>query len=125
MFTDLFFYLRIAALGPQFASNPFLSAFVVGLLLRFPWIEGPQHIGVRRYLPRTVGFGVKWGVRILNGILILLQPVPGLGGLLLPLMCYTNYTVYRRAVEREGRRVLGAFTLASLPVSPTSESGSS
>jgi hypothetical protein len=61
--------------------------------------------GVRRYLPRTIGFGTKWGVRMLNGALILLQPVPVLGGFLLPLMCYTNYTVYRRAMEREGRRV--------------------
>jgi hypothetical protein len=49
----------------------------------------------RQYLSFGTGILVKWGVRVLNLMLILLQPVPILGGLLVPIMAYTNYRVYR------------------------------
>ena len=49
----------------------------------------------RQYLSFSTGFVVKWGVRLLNLVLILLQPIPGLGALRVLAMAYTNYRVYR------------------------------
>ncbi|MEZ4837069.1 MAG: hypothetical protein R2873_34590 [Caldilineaceae bacterium] len=60
---------------------------------------------VKRYMPRHIGFQAKRGVRILNGVLILLQPIPFVGAFLLMLMCYSNYVIYRGLLEREGRWV--------------------
>lgn len=63
---------------------------------------------LRCYLPRSVGFFMRWIVRIINFVLICLQPIPLLGSLTLPLMCLANYTVYRAALTRQGQR---AFAL--------------
>jgi hypothetical protein len=54
----------------------------------------------RQYLPFGTGLLVKWAVRLLNLILILLQPIPGLGALLVMAMAYTNYCVYRGVYVR-------------------------
>ena len=50
---------------------------------------------LRRYMPRTVGCAARWGARMMNVILICLQPVPILGAVTLPLMCFVNYRLYR------------------------------
>jgi Zn finger protein HypA/HybF involved in hydrogenase expression len=49
----------------------------------------------RQYIGFGTGFFVKWFVRILNLMLILLQLVPLMGLIVVPLMAYTNYRVYR------------------------------
>jgi hypothetical protein len=58
---------------------------------------------LRCYLPRTTGFIGRWLVRILNIVLIMLQPIPLLGTLTLPLMCITNFLVYQALLRRQAR----------------------
>ncbi|MCP4868319.1 MAG: hypothetical protein GY898_06345 [Proteobacteria bacterium] len=53
---------------------------------------------MRRYTPRTVGCATRWVTRLVNILLILLQPVPGLGAITLPLIAFTNYRMYRAAL---------------------------
>jgi hypothetical protein len=65
----------------------------------------------RQYLTFGTGILVKWGVRALNLVLILLQPVPGFGALLVPVMAYTNYRVYRGVYTQ-------AVNSAPAPVAP-------
>lgn len=62
--------------------------------------------GLRGYIPRTTGCVTRWGVIILNLILIALQSIPLVGTLMLPLMCLISYRVYRSVLVREGHRVL-------------------
>lgn len=59
---------------------------------------------VRHYIPRRVGCLVRWGIRLLNFFLILLQPIPILGAFTLPLMCYSNYYIYRKVIHQESKR---------------------
>lgn len=49
----------------------------------------------RQYIGIGTGFALKWAVRLLNLGLILLQLVPPLGLIVVPLMAYTNYRAYR------------------------------
>jgi len=50
----------------------------------------------RRYVPMGIGCAVKWLVRLLNLVLILLQIVPFLGAFMMPLMAWVNYLAYRQ-----------------------------
>ncbi len=59
---------------------------------------------LRRYIPKQTGCLTRWGVRLLNLILIALQPIPVFGAFTLPLMCYTNYMIYQKVLQHEGRR---------------------
>lgn len=54
----------------------------------------------RRYLSMTTGCLVKWLVRLLFLVLILIQGVPILGALMLPLMALIEYQTYRKVYER-------------------------
>lgn len=49
----------------------------------------------RQYIGFGTGFALKWAVRVLNFGLILLQLIPPLGVIVVPLMAYTNYRAYR------------------------------
>lgn len=49
----------------------------------------------RRYVPWSIGCLVKWAVRLLVLVMILLQIVPVLGALMLPLMALLEYFTYR------------------------------
>jgi hypothetical protein len=62
--------------------------------------------GLRRYLPTGASIVTKWVVRILNLVLIALQWIPVLGAAMLPLLCVTNFLLYRRALKKAGRHVL-------------------
>ena len=53
----------------------------------------------RRYIPAGIGCLVKWAVRALNLALILLQVVPGLGALAMPLLAVLNYWAYRQVYK--------------------------
>jgi hypothetical protein len=53
---------------------------------------------MRRYTPRALGCMTRWLTRGVNFMLIVLQPVPGLGAATLPLIAYTNYRMYRAAL---------------------------
>lgn len=58
---------------------------------------------LRTYVPNSVGCVARWIVRLLNIGLICLQPIPILGSLVLPLMCLTNFFVYRGLAFRDFR----------------------
>jgi hypothetical protein len=60
------------------------------------------------YVPRSRSFFTRWLVRLVNGTLLCLQPVPVVGAFTLPLMCLTNYSVYRSTLRRQGTKALAA-----------------
>lgn len=64
---------------------------------------------LRGYVPRSIGCLSRWGVRLLNLILISLQWVPVLGGIVLPIMCWTNYWVYEQVLQSESRKTFGVL----------------
>lgn len=66
---------------------------------------------LRGYVPRSAGCLTRWSVRLTNLLLLALQPVPLLGGLTLPLMCFTNWRLWRR-------RVLERAAGADVPATP-------
>ncbi len=92
--------------------------FVLGAIPLFGLIPGVIYYrlsliaSLRRYLPRSVGFLTRWVVRLINVVLLCLQPIPFFGALTLPLMCLTNYVVYQAALRRQGRT---AFVAALQP----------
>lgn len=49
----------------------------------------------RRYIPTGIGCLVKWLVRLVNLVLILLQVIPIAGALMMPIMAILNYWAYR------------------------------
>ncbi len=69
---------------------------------------------LRGYIPRSRGFVSRWLSRLLNLLLIAMQPIPVLGAITLPLMCWTNYRVYRSALVDEMEQ-LGTSRTAPSP----------
>jgi predicted RNA-binding Zn-ribbon protein involved in translation (DUF1610 family) len=53
----------------------------------------------RRYIPTGIGCLVKWSVRLVNLVLILLQVIPIVGALMMPLMAILNYWAYRQVYK--------------------------
>lgn len=49
----------------------------------------------RRYIPMTHNFMAKWGIRLLFFVLVSMQIIPGVGGLVVPLMALVSFLVYR------------------------------
>lgn len=56
--------------------------------------------GLIGWVPRSSSIFLRWGVRVINILLICLQPVPILGAITLPLMGYTNYSIYQGSIRR-------------------------
>ena len=54
----------------------------------------------RRYIPPARNFVLRWTVRIIVVVLVAFQWVPGLGGLVVPLMAMITYMTYRREYRR-------------------------
>ncbi|MCG8353358.1 MAG: hypothetical protein MI924_36800 [Chloroflexales bacterium] len=67
---------------------------------------------LRSYLPRSIGCLTRWGVRVLNIFLIMLQSIPGIGMLAMPLMCLTNYGIYRQVFTSSAQGTLGSAAVA-------------
>ena len=63
---------------------------------------------LRAYIPLTVGCFTRWSVRLLNILLISLQWIPVFGAVVLPIMAWTNYLVYRSVFKREAERGFAA-----------------
>ena len=63
---------------------------------------------IRAYLPRIRNFLTRWLVRLINLLLICLQLIPVLGAAVLPLMCLTNYSIYRKALKKEGAKAFAS-----------------
>lgn len=59
--------------------------------------------GLRVYLPRLNSFGTRWLVRLLCLALLMMQTIPLVGALAIPLMALINYVVYSRALKRQFR----------------------
>lgn len=53
---------------------------------------------LRGYIPRSTGCLLRWGIRVINIVLIMLQPIPLLGALVVPIMCAISYSVHRQVV---------------------------
>jgi len=64
--------------------------------------------GFRGYIPPVSGCFARIWVRFVHWALILLQPVPLFGALMLPLMCWSTYIVYRHALNGSARKGLPA-----------------
>jgi hypothetical protein len=62
--------------------------------------------GLRAYLPPLRGCATRWLVRGLHLAVIVLQPVPLLGAVVLPLLCWSTYWIYRRALAGRAREDL-------------------
>jgi hypothetical protein len=83
--------LILAALG----SVPIFGLFAGILFYRLTLVGA-----VRHYAPTSARVFGRWILRAVNGALLLLQPVPALGIIVLPLMCLTNLAFYTRHVTR-------------------------
>jgi Zn finger protein HypA/HybF involved in hydrogenase expression len=69
--------------------------------------------GFRGYIPPVSGCFARIWVRFVHWALILLQPIPLFGALMLPLMCWSTYAVYRRALNVSVRKALPASAAAA------------
>ena len=69
---------------------------------------------LRGYIPRSSGFMARWGVKFINLVLILMQPIPGIGGATLPLMCVTNYNVYKRAFKKQSKKAFAGVQTSQI-----------
>lgn len=83
-------------------SQTAVVSFVLGLIPLIGLIPAMVYYrlslisSLRSYLPRSVGCLTRWAVRLLNIFLIMLQAIPGFGIVAMPLMCLTNYWIYRQ-----------------------------
>ncbi len=62
--------------------------------------------GLRGYIPPLRGCTTKWIVRFVNWGIIALQVIPILGAFVIPIMCWTNYAIYKRALDGRAREDL-------------------
>jgi len=69
--------------------------------------------GLRGYVPPLRGWAAKWGVRLIHVAVIALQPIPVLGALVLPAMCWSTYAIYRRTLLGSARAELSSQPVAS------------
>lgn len=72
----------------------------------------------RRYLPSGKALLLRWGIRLFFFILIALQWIPGVGGIVVPLMAWSSFEIYRAAFVsrfRSSPSVLPGNESASLP----------
>jgi len=68
--------------------------------------------GFRGYIPPVSGCFARIWVRFVHWGLILMQPIPLVGALMLPLMCWSTYAVYRRALNGNAKKALPAAAAA-------------
>ena len=59
--------------------------------------------GLRGYVPPLRGFATRWAVRLMHFVVIVLQPIPLVGALVLPLLCLSTYLIYRRSLASRAR----------------------
>ncbi|MBK7642313.1 MAG: hypothetical protein IPJ19_04580 [Planctomycetes bacterium] len=69
--------------------------------------------GFRGYIPPVTGCFARIWVRFVHWGLILMQPIPLVGALMLPLMCWSTFFVYRRALNGSAREALPALPTAA------------
>jgi len=86
---------------------------IVGVIPGVAYYRLTLVTGLRGYIPPLRGCLARWTVRFLNWGIIALQPVPVLGALVLPLMAWSNYAIYRRALNERAEDELRATTVAA------------
>ncbi|MEQ1891182.1 MAG: hypothetical protein ABL998_01465, partial [Planctomycetota bacterium] len=59
--------------------------------------------GLRGYIPPLRGCTTKWLVRLIHFGVIALQPIPLVGAVVLPFMCWSTYAIYRRSLAGRAR----------------------
>jgi len=64
--------------------------------------------GLRGYVPPLRGCATRWLVRAIHLAVIVLQPIPLFGALVLPFMCWSTYAIYRRSLAERARVDLAA-----------------
>jgi len=84
----------LVSLGLSFI--PFLR-LVIGVIVYRIQLVAP----FRRYIPLHRSFFIKWMIRIFFFILIAVQLIPGVGGVVVPIMAILNYKAYRRSFVKE------------------------
>jgi len=62
--------------------------------------------GLRGYIPPLRGCTTKWLVRLIHFGVIALQPIPLVGAVVLPFMCWSTYAIYRRSLTGRAREDL-------------------
>lgn len=85
---------------------------VLGLIIGAIYYRSALVLPFSQYLPMGRSFLIRWMLRLLFLVLILLQIVPLLGGLVVPLMAFLNFTAYRDSF----RNMLTAKRSESHPV---------
>jgi hypothetical protein len=94
-----------------------LGCLLCGLVPLFGLIPGLMlyRIGLISALSSYIGDGrgclVRTAINLLNALLVMLQPLPVIGAVTLPLLCLSNYVVYRGVL----RRAAGSGITASSP----------
>jgi len=69
--------------------------------------------GLRGYIPPLRGCTTKWVVRLIHFGVIALQPIPLVGAVVLPFMCWSTYAIYRRSLSGRAREDLGVEPAAA------------
>jgi hypothetical protein len=72
---------------------------VVGLIPAVIYYRLSLIASLRGYLPRSTGCVTRWAVRLINLFLVMLQPIPLFGALVVPAMCAISYSLHRKVVS--------------------------
>jgi hypothetical protein len=86
---------------------------IVGVIPGVAYYRLTLVAGLRGYIPPLRGCVSRWIVRIVNWVLIGFQVIPIAGALVLPVMCMTNYWIYRRALRGRADEELAAAPAAA------------
>ncbi len=99
-FADVYL-AHVSSRLPMVLGLSFLFSLVpvVGLIPGVIYYRLALVAPMRRFIPRGRAMLLRWGVKLLFLILILLQWVPILGALVVPLMALVSYNVYRSSFE--------------------------
>jgi hypothetical protein len=73
---------------------------LLGLLIGTVYYQFQLVYPFTGYLPFGRRFFLKWGIRLLFVILFFFQLVPGIGAVVVPLMAFISFMVYRAAFEK-------------------------
>jgi Zn finger protein HypA/HybF involved in hydrogenase expression len=98
-----------------------LVCFLLGLVPVVGVIPGVIYFrlnlisGVRGYIPPLRGCLTRAVVRVVDWGLIALQPIPLLGALVLPIMCWTNFAIYRGSLRSRAAGELAGAARAAAP----------
>jgi hypothetical protein len=66
--------------------------------------------GLRGYIPPLRGCATRWVVRAIHWGLVALQGIPIAGAVVLPLLCWSTYAIYRRSLAGRARDELGPLS---------------